>query len=80
MLFRSTPLLATLDAFLAHQRSWQRTADALQVHRQTVLYRIRKFEEITGRTTSETGDIAELWLALRAQSLLTPAKGPAPRG
>lgn len=75
-----TPLLATLDAFLGHQRSWQRTADALQVHRQTVLYRIRKVEEITGRTTSETADIAELWLALRAQSLLAPAKRPAPRG
>ncbi|MBM0123728.1 PucR family transcriptional regulator [Pimelobacter simplex] len=75
----ATPLLATLDAFLGHQRSWQRTADALQVHRQTVLYRIRKVEEITGRSTSETADIAELWLALRAQSLLAPAKGSAPR-
>lgn len=72
-----TPLLATLDAFLAHQRSWQRTANALQVHRQTVLYRIRKVEEITGRTTSETSDIAELWLALRARTLLAPARrGP----
>ena len=49
------------------------------MHRQTVLYRIRKVEEITGRTTSETADIAELWLALRAQSLIAPAKGPAAR-
>ncbi|GAB3861110.1 PucR family transcriptional regulator [Nocardioides maradonensis] len=70
-----TPLLATLDAFLGHQRSWQKTADALRVHRQTVLYRIRKVEEITGRSTSETADIAELWLALRAQSLLDPGAG-----
>lgn len=67
-----TPLLATLDAFLKHQRSWQKTADALQVHRQSVLYRIRKVEEITGRSTSQTADLAELWLALRAWDLLSP--------
>lgn len=73
-----TPLLATLDAFLGHQRSWQKTADALQVHRQTVLYRIRKVEEITGRSTSETADIAEIWLALRAQALLGPADRTVP--
>ena len=72
-----TPLLATLDTFLGCQRSWQKTADALWVHRQTVLYRIRKVEEITGRSTSETADIAELWLALRAQSLIAPTKGSA---
>lgn len=68
-----TPLLATLDAFLGQQRSWQKTADALQIHRQTVLYRIRKVEELTGRSTSETADISELWLALRAQALLDPS-------
>jgi purine catabolism regulator len=73
-----TPLLATLDTFLSCQRSWQKTADAMWVHRQTVLYRIRKVEEITGRSTSETADIAELWLALRAQALIAPAKRPAP--
>lgn len=67
----NTPMLATLDAFLANQRSWQRTADALSVHRQTVLYRIRKVEELTGRNTNETADIAELWLALQAQALLS---------
>lgn len=72
-----TPLLATLDTFLGCQRSWQKTADAMWVHRQTVLYRIRKVEEITGRSTSETADIAELWLALRARSLIAPVKGPA---
>jgi purine catabolism regulator len=75
-----TPLLATLDTFLGCRRSWQKTADAMWVHRQTVRYRIRKVEEITGRSTSETADIAELWLALRAQSLIAPVKGPAPRG
>ena len=28
-------LISTLEAFFTHQRSWQKTADALHVHRQT---------------------------------------------
>lgn len=63
-------LLATLDAFLTLQRSWQRTAAQLGVHRQTVVYRIRRVEDITGRNLSQTSDIAELWLALRARELV----------
>lgn len=67
-----TNLLETLSAYLANQRSWQRTSAVLHVHRQTVLYRIRKIEELTHRDLSETGDIAELWLALRALELISP--------
>jgi len=63
-------LLQTLEAFLENQRSWQRTADTLHVHRQTVLYRIRKIEEISGYDLSATRDIAELWLALQARALI----------
>lgn len=65
-----TGLIPTLEAFLANQRSWQRTATAMSVHRQTVLYRVRKIEELTGARLSETADIAQLWLALRARDLL----------
>jgi len=65
-----TGLVRTLEAFLANQRSWQRTAEAMSVHRQTVLYRIRKIEELTGARLSETADIAQLWLALQARDLL----------
>ena len=63
-------LLQTLEAFFDNQRSWQKTADSLHVHRQTVLYRIRKIEEISGYNLSATRDIAELWLALQARSLI----------
>jgi purine catabolism regulator len=65
-----TGLVATLEAFLANQRSWQRTAASMNVHRQTVLYRVRKIEELTGARLSETPDIAQLWLALEARNLL----------
>ncbi|MBL1120706.1 PucR family transcriptional regulator ligand-binding domain-containing protein [Streptomyces sp. 110] len=67
-----TELLRTLEAFLDNQRSWQKTADALHVHRQTVLYRIRKVEAITGHNVNNTRDIAELWLAVQARALLGP--------
>ncbi|MEV6233925.1 PucR family transcriptional regulator [Saccharopolyspora shandongensis] len=66
-------LLHTLEAFLDNQRSWRKTADALHVHRQTVLYRIRKVEEITGHNVNDTRDIAELWFALQARALLADA-------
>ena len=59
----------TLDTFLRCRRSWQRTAAELHIHRQTVVYRIRRVEEITGRTLIESADISELWLALRAREL-----------
>lgn len=63
-------LVSTLEAFFDNQRSWQRTADALHLHRQTVLYRIRKVEELTGFDLDRTRDIAEMWLALQARSML----------
>ncbi|MGW1159730.1 PucR family transcriptional regulator ligand-binding domain-containing protein [Streptomyces sp. NPDC002519] len=59
-------LLMTLQVFLENGRSWQRTAEALHVHRQTVLYRIRRIEQLTGKRVAETGDLAALWLALKA--------------
>lgn len=64
-------LLTTLEAFLDHRRSWQATAAALQVHRQTVLYRIKRIEQITGRTLADTETVALMWLALRARRRLS---------
>lgn len=65
-------LIGTLRAFLENGRSWQRTAGELHVHRQTVLYRIRKIEELTGRKLADTADLATVWLALEAMSLIEP--------
>ena len=71
---RSSEMVRTLDAFLSCNRSWVKTAKALDVHRQTVVYRIQRVEEITGRRVGETATIAEFWLALRAKDLLTPPR------
>ncbi|MGH3171534.1 MAG: PucR family transcriptional regulator [Trebonia sp.] len=64
-------LLRSLAAFLSCRRSWQATARELNVHRQTVVYRMDRVAELTGRTLTDTADIAELWLALSAHELLT---------
>ncbi|HEY1967278.1 MAG TPA: PucR family transcriptional regulator ligand-binding domain-containing protein [Pseudonocardia sp.] len=73
---RGSDLVGSLDTFLTCQRSWQRTGRALGVHKQTVLYRMRKVEQLTGRALAETADIAELWVALQARRLLGSGSVP----
>lgn len=63
-------LLKTLVAYLECQRSWQKTADALFVHRQTIIYRMRKVAELTGLDLAETSSIAQLWFALQIRDAL----------
>ncbi len=62
----SSDLVGTVRAFLEENRSWQRTAARLHVHKQTLVYRISKVEGLTGRSLSDTADVAELWLGLQA--------------
>jgi purine catabolism regulator len=62
-----TDLLGSLATFLSANRSWQRAAAALRVHKQTLVYRMRRVEELTGRRLDRTEDVAELWLALRTR-------------
>jgi purine catabolism regulator len=62
----STQLVRSLTVFLEHNRSWQRAAEALHVHKQTLVYRMHKVEELTGRSLRDTADVVQLWLALRA--------------
>jgi purine catabolism regulator len=64
-----TDLIESLRVFLSCNRSWQRASAQLFVHKQTLVYRMRRVEELTQRRLGETGDVAELWMALRALSL-----------
>jgi purine catabolism regulator len=59
-------LLDSLRVFLQENRSWQRAAARLHVHKQTLVYRMRKVEALTSRSLSSTPDVAELWLALQS--------------
>nr|WP_095876645.1 helix-turn-helix domain-containing protein [Streptomyces sp. TLI_235] len=71
-------LLGTLDAFLAHDCSWTRTAEALHLHVNTVHYHLRRVEELTGRSPARLQDR----LDLRAPCSAPPARSrcrPPPR-
>lgn len=65
-----TQLLTSLRAFLNCNRSWQRAAAELYVHKQTLIYRMRRVEQLTSRKLNNTADVSELWLTLQAQKLL----------
>jgi DNA-binding PucR family transcriptional regulator len=41
------------------------TAEALHIHPNRLLYRVRRFEQISGRSLASTESLAEVWPALR---------------
>ncbi|MEU4505593.1 PucR family transcriptional regulator [Streptomyces sp. NPDC024089] len=64
-------LVASLRAWLAHHGQWDAAAADLGVHRHTLRYRMRRVEEILGRSLDDPDVRMELWLALKATG--TPA-------
>jgi len=58
-------LLPTLREFLACSGSWNACAATMYVHVNTVRYRIRRIEELTGRDLSCLDDQVDFFLALR---------------
>ncbi|MBS1881576.1 MAG: PucR family transcriptional regulator [Actinobacteria bacterium] len=66
---RETDLVKTLQAYLECDRSPSQASKILFVHTQTVNYRLARIQELTGRSMHATGDVSELWFALRALSL-----------
>lgn len=66
-------LVSTLDAWLECGGSAGRTAVRLCCHRNTVLNRLRRLEELTSRSLSRPRELVELMLALDAVRLLPGA-------
>jgi PucR family transcriptional regulator, purine catabolism regulatory protein len=64
-------LLPTIRTWLEHDRQTDKAAAALHIHPNTLLYRVRRFEQITGRVLTSTEALAETWLALRAAATLS---------
>ncbi|WP_217236633.1 PucR family transcriptional regulator [Streptomyces sp. AC555_RSS877] len=65
-----TDYLHTLRVVLRRDRSWQSAADELHIHKQTLGYRLRRIEQLTGRGVTRTDHIAELWFAVHAHDLV----------
>ncbi len=59
-------LLHTLITFLDNDGNWKATAFDLGVHRQTLVYRIKLVEQLTGIKPTTTQGIARFWIAIQA--------------
>ncbi|MDP3949837.1 CdaR family transcriptional regulator, partial [Microbacterium sp.] len=65
-------LMESLQVYFEVNRSWQAGARRLGIHKQTLVYRLKKIEELTGADLRDFGVQAELYLALRTWRLLNP--------
>jgi purine catabolism regulator len=61
----SGDLVPSVRVWLEHDRQTDRAARALHIHPNTLLYRIRRFEQLSGRSLASTEALAEVWLAMR---------------
>ncbi|MED5610024.1 PucR family transcriptional regulator ligand-binding domain-containing protein [Pseudomonas sp. JH-2] len=59
-------LLPTLLAFLENDGNWKATAFDLGIHRQTLVYRLKLVEQLTGIKPTTTSGIARFWIAIQA--------------
>jgi purine catabolism regulator len=66
---RGTELVRTLREFLRTNRKPGEAARLLHVHRNTLAYRLRRIETLTGRSLESIDDQVELWVGLRAHEL-----------
>jgi purine catabolism regulator len=65
-------LMRSLEAFIECNGQWERAARQLFCHRHTLRYRIRRVEELTGRSLDSARDRIDFWLALRGRELIRP--------
>ncbi|WP_336331420.1 PucR family transcriptional regulator [Pseudomonas putida] len=72
-------LIRTLRVFLEQNRSWQKSAQVLNVHKQTLIYRVRRIEEITGRSLDDTEGVVALWIALRSMDIAVDVEPSKPQ-
>ncbi|OLS58944.1 PucR family transcriptional regulator [Pseudomonas putida] len=59
-------LLGTLITFLDNDGNWKATALDLGIHRQTLVYRLKLVEQLTGIKPTTTQGIARFWIAIQA--------------
>ena len=61
-------LLETLKAFFDNNLSILKTAQAIYIHRNTLLYRLRRVKEITGLDPKKFDDAVQLRIALKMRA------------
>ncbi len=65
---QAATLLTTLRPLLAHDGSPTHAAEELYCHRNTVIYRMKQIERLTGRHLTDPRDKMLLWLAVTAHA------------
>jgi PucR-like helix-turn-helix protein len=68
---RAEAVLETVDAFIENGLSVKATAEALDVHQNTVRYRLGRFEELTGANLEKPVTAFEVWWAMQRDWLST---------
>jgi PucR-like helix-turn-helix protein len=68
---RAGAVLETVAAFIEHGLSVKATAEALDVHQNTVRYRLGRFEELTGASLEKPLIAFEVWWAMQRDWLST---------
>jgi hypothetical protein len=63
-------ILTTLGTWFADEGATSAAAARMHLHRNTVRYRLRRLEELTGRSLGHPIGVAELYLALEAARIL----------
>jgi sugar diacid utilization regulator len=66
---RQAALLPTLRAYMAARFNLTKTARALFVNPNTVVYRLRRIKELSGRDTHNLDDLVVLYLAMKLEDL-----------
>lgn len=72
---KKTVLRETLFAYLRLDRQWDTVAAELNIHRQTLAYRMKRIAEETGRSLTRTEDLSAFWIASEAWRSLHPDSG-----
>jgi len=68
---QGTDLVETLSSYFAHKGNLSQTAEAMFIHRNTLLYRMERIREISGLDLDNPETRLSIQLALRANRLLT---------
>jgi len=63
-------LVDSLRVLLESGCRWSEAADSLGIHRHTLRYRLDRFRDLTGRHPDDPAERMELWLAVKAATVL----------
>jgi DNA-binding PucR family transcriptional regulator len=62
-------LVATLEAYVRTRFNLTKSGELVSVHPNTVVYRLRRIHELSGRDPYDVDDLFVLWLGLKAIDL-----------